>query len=332
VRRRDFTAALLFAAAGPARAQQPAKQHRIAFVAGVAPVQQIHEEQGVPAFRVFFGELRRLGYVEGRNLIVERYSAEGRRDRYPELARQVVASAPEVIIAPTSPLAQAFAAVTDTIPIVAGLGGDPVAMGLVASLAHPGRNLTGISNETGFEVTGKRMQILKETIPGLRRVGFLGVRIVWESPIGQYLRDVARQLGISLVGLDAQEAMPAEFERVFAEAAGDPPDALQVSGVGDVYAHRELIVRLAEKYRLPALYPYRDYVELGGLMAYADDLADTFRRMANYVHQILNGAKPEDMPIYQATKYEFIVNLKTAKALGLTVPQSILARADEVIE
>jgi putative ABC transport system substrate-binding protein len=154
----------------------------------------------------------------------------------------------------------------------------------------------------------------------------------WEGSSGQVLREVSGRLGISLAFMLPQQGTPSEIERVFAAMAQQRPDAVLVSGEGDLYAHRQLIAQLAEKYRLPAMCPYRDYVEAGGLMAYAVDLAELLRRMADDVHQILKGAKPGDIPIYQATKFELLINLKTAKALGIDVPATLLARADEVIE
>jgi putative tryptophan/tyrosine transport system substrate-binding protein len=209
---------------------------------------------------------------------------------------------------------------------------DPLKAGLVTSLARPGGNLTGITLDAGIEIWGKRLQMLKEAIPSTAKAAFLGMRDGWEGSSGQVLRQVSGRLGISLVFMFPQEGTPSEIGRVFAAMAQERPDAVLVSGEGDLYAHRQLIAELAEKNRLPAMCPYRDYVEAGGLMAYAVDLAELLRRMADDVHQILKGSKPGDIPIYQATKFELLINLKTAKALGLEVPPTLLARADEVIE
>ena len=333
MRRREFMAGLAATgAARPGLAQQPAKQHRIAVISPAIPAAQITEAEGGPPWRAVFGELRRLGYVEGQNLIVERYSAEGRRERYADLARQVVASNPDLIIVPTLVMTRPIFEATDTIPIVAALGADPVAYGLVASLARPGRNLTGVSSETGVEVWGKRLQLLKETVPAVSKVAYLSVQINWETPIAKHLRETSRRLGVSLVGMDAAAGVPEELQRVFAAASQDSPDAILVSGIGDLYAHRELVVQLAAKYRLPAIYSYRVQAEAGGLMAYASDNDEVFRRVADYAAQILNGTRPAEMPIYQATRYELVINLKAANALGLTIPSAILAQADEVIE
>jgi ABC-type uncharacterized transport system substrate-binding protein len=286
---------------------------------------------GGSAWRAFFAELRRLGYVEGENLIIERYSAEGHHERYADLARQIVARNPDVIVTGTNPVVIAFKAATGTIPVVAFML-DPLHAGLVTSLGRPGGNLTGITLDPGIEIWGKRLEMLKEAIPSMTRAAFLGMREGWEGSAGQVLRDAGGRLGISLAFTVPQQGTPAEIERVFAAMAQQRPDAVLVSGEGDLYAHRELIAELAEKNRLPAMCPYRDYVEAGGLMAYAVDLAELLRRMADDVHQILKGAKPGDIPIYQATKFELLINLKTAKALGLDIPPTLLARADEVIE
>jgi putative ABC transport system substrate-binding protein len=208
---------------------------------------------------------------------------------------------------------------------------DPLKAGLVTSLARPGGNLTGITLDAGIEIWGKRLQMLKEAIPSTAKAAFLGMRDGWEGSFGQVLRDAGDRLGISLVSMLPQKGTPSEIERVFAAMEQQRPDAVLVSGEGDLYAHRQLIVKLAEKNRLPAMYPYRDHVEAGGLMAYTVDLTELLRRMADDVHQIRNGAKPGNIPIYQPTKFELLINLKTAKALGVTIPQAIVIQADEVI-
>jgi len=283
------------------------------------------------AWRAFFRELRRLGYVEGEDLIIERYSAEGHHERYADLAREIVARNPDVIVTGTNPVVIAFKAATSTIPVVAFML-DPLHAGLVTSLSRPGGNLTGITLDAGIEIWGKRLQMLKEAIPSTTKAAFLGMREGWEGSSGQALREAGDRLGISLVFTLPQQGTPSEIERAFAAMEQQRPDAVLVSGEGDLYAHRQLIAELAEKNRLPAICPYRDYVEAGGLMAYAVDLAELLRRMADDVHQILKGAKPGDIPIYQPTKFELLINLKTAKALALTLPPAVLARADEVIE
>jgi putative ABC transport system substrate-binding protein len=332
MRRREFIACVLLAAVPwPARAQQRATQRRIAIFHPAIPTTLLTETGGGSAWRAFFSELRRLGYVEGENLIIERYSAEGHHERYADLAREIVNRNPDVIVTGTNPVVIAFRAATSAIPVVAFMI-DPLKAGLVTSLARPGGNLTGITLDAGIEIWGKRLELLKEAVPSTAKAAFLGMRDGWEGSFGQALRDIGSQLGISLISMLPQTGTPSEIERVFAAMAQQRPDAVLVSGEGDLYAHRRLIAELAEKYRLPAMCPYRDYVDAGGLMAYTVDLAELLRRLADDVHQILNGAKPGDIPIYQPTKFELLINLKTARALGLTLSPALLSHADEIIE
>jgi len=334
MRRREFITLLGGAAAAwplTARAQQPATQHRIAIFHPAIPTTLLTETGGGSAWRAFFGELRRLGYVEGGNLIIERYSAEGHHERYEGIAREIVIRRPDVIVTGTNPVVTAFNAATKTIPVVAFML-DPLHAGLVTKLSRPGGNITGITLDPGIEVWGKRLEILKEAIPSTAKAAFLGMRGGWEGSSGQVLRDAASRLGISLLFTLPEKGTPAEIERAFAEIEQQRQDALLVSGEGDLYANRQLIAELSVKTRLPAMCPYRDHVEAGALMGYAVDLAELLRRMADDVHQILKGANPGEIPIYQPTKFALFVNLKTAKALGLTIPGILLARADEVIE
>jgi putative ABC transport system substrate-binding protein len=313
------------------KAQQLATQHRIAIFHPAIPTTLLTETGGGSAWRAFFLELRRLGYIEGENLVIERYSAEGHHERYADLAREIVARKPDLIVTGTNPVVMAFSAATSTIPVVAFML-DPLKAGLVTNLARPGGNLTGITLDAGIEIWGKRLQLLKEAVPSTTKVAFLAMREGWEGSFGQSLRDIGNQLGISLVSMLPNKGTTAEIEHIFSVMAQQRPDAVLVSGEGDLYAHRQLIVELAEKHRLPAMCPYRDYVEAGGLMAYTVDLAELLKRMAQDVHQILTGAKAGDIPVYQPTKFELLINLKTAKALGVTVPSELLAHAAEVIE
>ena len=238
---------------------------------------------------------------------------------------------PDVIVTGTNPVVLAFKTTTSTIPIVAFML-DPLKAGLVSSLGRPGGNLTGITLDAGIEIWGKRLEMLKEAIPSTTKTAFLGMREGWEGAPEQILRGAADRLGISLVFMLPQRGTPAEIERVFAAMELQRPDAVLVSGEGDLYANRKLIAELAVKNSLAVMCPYRDYVEAGALMAYAVDLAELLKRMADDVHQILKGTKPGDIPIYQPIKFELLINLKTAKALGLTLPQSLLASAAEIIE
>jgi putative tryptophan/tyrosine transport system substrate-binding protein len=234
-----------------------------------------------------------------------------------------------VIIAVTHAVAQAVRPVTGTTPIV-WIGGDPMLAALATSLARPAGNVTGVTVFAGAEIFGKRLQLLKEAVPAASKVAWLTTRT--SAGNDEQLHEAGRRLGISVIDMELQEATPSELERLFADMARERPDAIVVNSHGDLLAHRQLIVELAEKNRLPAIYPWREYTEAGGLMAYTTDLVELSRRMANDVHQILNGAKPGDIPIYQPTKYEFLINLKAANALGLTIPPALLDQADEVIE
>jgi putative ABC transport system substrate-binding protein len=330
MRRRDFTIGLLLATATRSvRAQEPAK-HRIAIVIPASPITTIGDT-GNRYWRAFFEKLRRLGDIEGENLAVERYSGQGRPESYPDLAREVVNRNPDVIVVATRGLAQAVGAATGAIPIVFSAD-DPILAGLATNLARPGRNITGVTIQAGIEIWGKRLQILKEAVPSASKVAFLARRGEWEGADGQELREASRQLQISLVAIPLQESTPSAYQRAFSEMAQDRPDAIIVSDGGDLFASRQLIVEQVEERRLPAMYPWHDYVDVGGLMAYGADLRETWRRMADDVHEILNGARPGDIPIYQPTKFELVINLKAANALGVTMPPLILARADEVIE
>jgi putative ABC transport system substrate-binding protein len=283
-----------------------------------------------PFWRAFFEELRLLGDVEGQNLTVERYSGEGRPEDIADLARHVVSSNPDVTIALSDAAARAARAANGAMPIV-WMGGDAIEAGLATSLARPGGTVTGVSAYAGVEIYGKRLQILKEAVPSASKVAYLAIRTEWEGLKGQ-LREAGRRLQTSMLDMSVEESTPAEFHRVFADIASKRPDGIVVGSNGILLPYRQLIVELVDKSRLPAIYAWRDYVEAGGLMAYASNLPELGRRIADDVHAILNGAKAGDIPIYQPTKFEFVINLKTAKALGLTVPPTLLARADDVIE
>jgi putative ABC transport system substrate-binding protein len=334
MKRRDFIALLGRSTAAcslAARAQQPTTQHRIAIFHPAIPASLITETGGGSAWRAFFGELRRLGYVEGRNLIIDRYSAEGHHERYAALAQEIVTRNPDLIVTGTNPVVIAFSTATKTIPVVAFML-DPLRAGLVQSLAQPGGNITGITLDAGIEIWGKRLQVLKDALPATANAAFLGMREGWEGSPGQVLQAAGRRLGISLVLMFPPQGTASDIERVFTTMEQQRPDAVLVSGEGDLYAHRQLIAELAEKHRLPAMCPYRDYVEAGGLMAYAVDLAELLRHMASEVDQILKGTKPGAIAIYQPTKFDLLINRRTARSLGLALSPTLLARAAEIIE
>jgi len=314
-----------------ARAQQPAKMKRIAFVHPSNKVSEI-SVSGRPLYRAFFEELSRLGYVEGQNLEVERYSGEGRPERYAELARDVVNTHPDLILAVGARLSLDFKMATTTIPIVTVII-DPIAMGLVASIARPGGNITGVTIAGGLELIGKRIGLLVEAMPKLSTVGYLVSRPYWEDPRGEAAREAAKQAGISLkAALLGSAYNEAEYQRVFRSMEQDRADALMVSDEAENFTNRATIVELAAKGRIPTIYSYREFVQVGGLMAYSIDQVEIYRHLANLIDKIFRGANPGDIPFYQPTKFEMSINLKTAKALGLEMPAMLLARADEVIE
>lgn len=289
------------------------------------------EDGGLPAFAAFFKELRQLGYIEGDNLLVERYSGEGRTEHYGDLARDVVLSHPELIFSVSARMAQHFKATATTIPIVAYTA-DPVGSGLARSLAQPGGNITGVIPDVGVDFWGKQLELLKVVIPTARKVAYLTPREPWNKPIGAAMRKAANQIAVELIGalLDGSIDEP-EYRRVFAVMAQERVDALIVNDAPENYANQRLITKLAENARLPAIYPDRSFVELGGLMAYGPEVEELYRHVAHQIDQILKGAKPGELPFYQATQFKLTINLNTAKVLGLAIPQSVLLRADEVI-
>jgi putative tryptophan/tyrosine transport system substrate-binding protein len=333
MRRREFVASIgvAIAASPSALAQRGSKQLRIAFVHSGIPAADLTESAGPFWVRRFLQELRRLGYVEGETVVVQRYSAEGHQERFAALAREVVTSEPDLIVMNYSVLARAFQAATSTIPLI-GLVADPVRTGLVASLARPGGSFTGVSIDAGAEIIGKRLQLLKELLPLGQRIAYLGTPVEWNGPGAHDLRTAGAHLGLTVFGVLSEQIDPQELRRLFDEAIRERADAAVVSSGGFFLAHRQLIVELAAASRLPAMYAFRDFIEAGGLAAYAPDLGEAAERLASQVDQVLKGAKPGDVPVHQASKFALVINITTARALGLTIPPTLLARADEVIE
>lgn len=336
MRRRDFLsyAGAVGLAVPAARAQAPDKLRRLAFVHSSIPPDQLIESGGTRVRWVgqFFQELRRLGDFEGvgGNLVVHRYSGEGRSRSHADLAHKVVNDNPDVIVT-VAPLIPAFRAATQSLPIL-GFVADPIALGFADSLAHPGGNITGVSIDAGVEVYGKPLQILKEVVPSAAKVGYLATERVWRTPIAQAARDASQHLGISLIGMVLPEVTTAELTRVFQEADAASVDAIAASPSGELIGSIETIIKLVTARQLPAIYAYREYPEAGGLMAYAPDLDQPARHLARQVHEILNGTKAGDLPIFQATKFDLVLNQQAARRLGINYPQALLARADEVIE
>jgi ABC-type uncharacterized transport system substrate-binding protein len=274
--------------------------------------------------------LRDLGWVEGRNVRFDYRDADGEVDRLPELVADLIKLKPDVIVVAVTPDALAAAKATNTIPIVMASPGDPVATGLIASLARPGGNVTGLT-QVSTDLSAKRLQLLKEVAPGISRVAVLWnpqdtiSNLTWRE-----LQEPARQLGIELHSIEVRSAN--EFDAAFARAVEARDQAL-LALPGPVFVvNEQRIADFALKQRLPSMFHLPEFVQVGGLLSYGPDRADLFRRAATYVDKILKGANPGDLPVEQASKFRLVVNLKTAKTLGLALPQSIFARADEVIE
>jgi len=277
-------------------------------------------------FDAFREGLRELGYVEGQNIAIEYRFADGKDERLPGLAAELVRLKVDVIVAVSPPATEAAKQATSTIPIVFPVSGDPVAEGFVASLARPGGNLTGLAT-IGPELVGKQLELLKAVAPKVSRVAML------QNPSQQVQRqaeDAARALGVQLQVLKART--PSEIEAAFAAMRSQRAGGVLVMRDSVFFAQRTQIVALAAKSRLPAVYGFREQAEAGGLMAYGASTPQLFRRAATYVDKILKGAKPADLPVEQPTKFELVINLKTAKALGLTIPPSLLGQADQVIQ
>jgi putative tryptophan/tyrosine transport system substrate-binding protein len=276
--------------------------------------------------------LRELGWVEGQNIVIEYRYAEGRPDRLPGLADELVRLKVDVIVASPTPAALAARNATRTIPIVGMSLTEPVAVGLVASLARPGGNVTGVAYGFDTDIFGKQLELLKEVIPKVRRVAILSNP--GSSPtqplIMSSVEGAARSLGLQLQLLEARG--PGEFDGAFAVMAKERAGALLVTGGPVFFLHRARLAELAVKNRLPSMSTQGQWVEAGGLMSYGPSFPDLYRRAATYVDKILKGARPADLPIEQPTKFELVINLKTAQALGLTIPRSLLQRADQVIE
>jgi len=311
----------LLALCGSAAAQQAGKLFRVGFLdssnaAGMAGL-----------LDVFRQELSKLGWIEGKNIAFEYRFAEQKNGRLPELAADLVRLKVDVIVVTGGGVPLAAKKATSTIPIIMASGSDPVASGLVASLARPGGNLTGLTS-LNQELITKRLEVLKDAVPKLGRVGLLR-----PSTSGQLkeIRGAALALKLKLEEIDTQPDVKG-LESAFQAAKQKQVDAIMTATTRPFFAARKRIVELAGKYRLPAIYPEEGFVDEGGLMSYGVDFDELYRKAAVYVDKILKGAKPADLPVQQATKFEFIINLKAAKQIGLKIPPNVLARADRVIQ
>jgi putative tryptophan/tyrosine transport system substrate-binding protein len=328
ISRRAFLGTLtgLLAAPLAAGAQQTGRVYRVGYMSVVS------RQSAEPLMVIFLRALRDLGWIEGRNLLVEWRWADGKVERLSGFASELAKLNVDLIVAPQSDSAVAAKRATRTIPIVHVVAGDPVADGLVTSLARPGGNVTGLTVTPSPEIVGKRLELLK-TATGASRVAVLWNPARHSPYVDLALREVntaARVLGVQLQVLEARG--PDQFEPAFAAMVRGQADALLAFEDSMFWLHRRRLAELEAKHRQPTMHDLREFVEVGSLMAYGPDLADLFRRTATYVDKILKGAKPADLPVEQPTKFDFVINLKTAKALGLTIPQSLLLRADEVIQ
>jgi putative ABC transport system substrate-binding protein len=316
-------ASLVLTAAFFADAQPPAKLARIGILT-------LAVASSAPLAEAFRQGLREHGYMEGQNIALEYRYAEGRAERLPALAAELVHLKVDVIVTESNVAPLAAKRATKTIPIVMAIAGDPVHAGVVASLARPGGNVTGLTL-IHPELSGKRLQLLKEAVPSIALVA-----VIWnptDPPAVEFLRETeaaARSLGLRLHVIEARA--PAELDSAFKAAAGARPSAFFTLPGGMFQDNQARVVEFAKKHRLPGVFPSRVFVEAGGLMSYGPNLAVNARRAAAFVDKVLKGAKPADLPIEQPTKFELVLNLKTARALGLTIPVSMLTRADHVIE
>ena len=312
----------LFGMASAADTPQPASPRHI----GVLLVAWSPESKMVQAFRE---GLRDAGYVEGRDVVVELRNANGDYDLVPQLAADLVQSKVDVIVADSTPATRGAMRATSTIPIVMANIADPVGSGLVANLAHPGGNVTGLT-QMMVDLSAKRLQLLKETLPRAARVAVLwNTNAPYSPKVIEALKAAAPSLSIKLKFVGVRT--PEEIDSAVSAASRAHAQALYIIDDSLFVAHRTALLKLAFKVRLPTTFGHRDWIDEGGLMSYGADFKDLFRRSAGYVDKILKGAKPADLPIEQPTKFELVINLKTAKALGITIPESILLRADEVI-
>ncbi len=314
---------LLLALSLSAEAQQPAKIPRIGFLLGSSP----GSDPRVEAFRQ---GLRELGHVEGKNIAVEYRFAEGQEDRLTKLVAELVSLKADIIVTDGTATTRAAKNATKTIPIVMASDGDPIGSGFVASLARPGGNITGLTNRLA-ELSGKRLEVLKETIPGISRIGVIWNPKTPASAIAFKETQIAAQaLAVQLQSLEVRG--PNDFESAIEAATKRQASALSVLSDSLMFSNRTRILELAGKQRLPTMHTQSLWVEAGGMMSYGTHFPDLYRRAATYVDKILKGAKPADLPVEQPIKFELVINLKTAKQIGLTIPPNVLVRADRVIK
>jgi putative tryptophan/tyrosine transport system substrate-binding protein len=326
IRRLTALVVLFVAASLPIAVAQP--QHTIPRIGILGPRTAADGATYLDSFRQ---GLRELGWVEGKTILIETRWADGRPERLPALAAELVRLKVDVIMSGTTAVTLVCKNATQTIPIVMATGGDPVELGLVASLARPGGNITGVAYSVGSETFGKQLELLKELLPRLRRVAVLAnANNPGQLTAVKHVTGTAESLDMQIQALRVRE--PADLDGAFAAMAKERAGALLVVADSFFGFHRKRLHDLAAKHRLPTMYGLREHAETGGLMSYSADIRDNFRLAATYVDKILKGASPAHLPVQQPTKFELVINSRTAKALGLTVPRSLLLRADHVIE
>jgi putative tryptophan/tyrosine transport system substrate-binding protein len=331
VDRRAFIAGALSFLTAPlaAEAQQAGSTGRVYRLALLVPGSPPRASESVGQY-ILIDILRQRGYVEGKNLAVERRYAKGRVEQLPALAAELVQLQPDVIVAVSPVALQAAREATVTIPIVIVFAAsDPVELGVVTSLARPGGNITGVALSAGTTLAGKRLEILRQVLPRATRIAVLSNEEPSARSQAKEAEQVAAQLGVKVVTVEAKGR---DYERAFATMTRERVDALSVLASSVLNSDRQLIIDLATRHRLPAIYQWREHVEAGGLMSYGSSIREIYRRVAALVERIFKGATPAELPVEQPTTFEFVINLKTAKALGLTIPPSVLARADEIIQ
>jgi putative ABC transport system substrate-binding protein len=307
-----------------------AERYRVALIFTTSPVSEMEGNNPEhPSARAFVHELRSLGYQEGRNLVLERRSANGRFERFRQIISELIAQPIDAIVTVGDDMALIAKQVTQTVPIVATVYSDPVQTGLVASLARPGGNITGVVVTAGPEIEGKRLQFMREALPQLRRVAFLGLSADWDTEFGKSIRAAAQGYGLTL---SHAVHTPTSYDSAFEAILRGRPDAVIVANTPANMANRRLIVDFMLRAHLPVMYSRREYTEAGGLMSYGTNVPDILRRAAYYVDKIIKGTSPGELPIEQPSKFELVVNVGTARALGITIPSSLLIRADQLIE
>ena len=330
MRRRAFLLAICALPLTRAASAQPKAPFRVGVVLTTSPVAEMLGPEPIhPRIRAFVHELRRLGYAEGGNLVLDRRSAEGKADGVPRIISELLGLKPNLLITLGNPMTRAAKKLTDSVPIIALGIPDPVADGIVSNLARPGGNVTGFTATPDPEFAAKRLELLKGAVPSISRVAYLAQKTEWESSTGNAARRAAQSLGLTLF---FAETWPKDYANGYAAIKRERANAVMVGGMFPNWVNRQAIAETLNGMRLPNMHAYSESAEIGGLMSYATYADDMWLRAAAYVDKILKGAKPGELPIEQPSRFELVVNMKTARALGIVIPQSFLLRADRVIE